>query len=103
MRAGMSSKAAFADYDGTEYGFPRPVPNEPDGGSRPLVIVGGARQSAAPEYEMYEADDSVMNSRVGDALRGLLPKFFPERYDAPPEAVQEWVSSRCSQVYKNAC
>lgn len=87
----MSNKAALADYDGTEYGFPRPVP--PEEGSQPLVIVGGARLSAGPGYEMYEADDSQMNPRVGAALRALLSKFFPERYDAPPEAVQEWVSS----------
>ncbi|RPD57281.1 FAD dependent oxidoreductase [Lentinus tigrinus ALCF2SS1-6] len=79
VRTDMSTKAAFADYDGSEYGFPRPV--QPQDGSQPLVIVGGARQSAGPGYEMYEADDSGMN-----------PRFFPERCNAStsPDDVREW-------------
>ena len=65
-----------------------------DGGDdRPLVIIGGARETAKPTFEMYIADDSTVNPVIGEALRQFLPTMFPGKYESGREPEMEWVRS----------
>ncbi|KAJ7715194.1 FAD dependent oxidoreductase-domain-containing protein [Mycena metata] len=79
------SKISWADSVG--YWFPRPVA---DAEAHPLVILGGARESAGPPFEMGVTDDSVVNATVGGVLRALLPTLFPGLYAPGREPEAEW-------------
>ncbi|KAI8985631.1 FAD dependent oxidoreductase [Trametes punicea] len=81
------TQSAFTGNEGFEYWFPRPV--EP-GQIHPLVILGGGRESTRPNFELYVADDSVVNPKVGEALRKFLPAVFPGRYEEGKEPELEW-------------
>ncbi|KAI0653380.1 FAD dependent oxidoreductase [Cubamyces menziesii] len=90
-RAAVSDSAltnsAFIGKEGFEFWFPRPL--EP-GRTQPLVILGGGRESTKPEFELYEADDSTVNLKVGETLRKFLPAVFPGRYEGGNEPEVEW-------------
>ncbi|KZT07172.1 FAD dependent oxidoreductase [Laetiporus sulphureus 93-53] len=81
------SRSSFSANEGLEYWFPRPVPTPEE---HPLVILGGAREATLPAYEFYVADDSVVNPRVGEALRKFLPRVFPGKYEEGREPEMEW-------------
>ena len=83
-------KSSWRGNGGFEYWFPRYAREEEE--ERPLVILGGGRDSMAPRYEMDENDDSVVNVKVGKTLRGFLPPLFPGMYDPDREVEWEWVS-----------
>ncbi|CDO74745.1 hypothetical protein BN946_scf184411.g2 [Trametes cinnabarina] len=82
------TKAAFTGNEGFEYWFPRPLES---GQTRPLVILGGGRESTKPDFELYVADDSRVNPKVGETLRKFLPAVFPGRYEEGAEPEMEWV------------
>ncbi|KAJ8489926.1 hypothetical protein ONZ51_g2654 [Trametes cubensis] len=81
------TNSAFIGKEGFEFWFPRPL--EP-GRTQPLVILGGGRESTKPEFELYEADDSTVNLKVGETLRKFLPAVFPGRYEGGNEPEVEW-------------
>lgn len=83
-------KSSWRGNGGFEYWFPRYAREEEE--ERPLVILGGGRDSMAPRYEMDETDDSVVNVKVGKTLRGFLSPLFPGMYDPDREVEWEWVS-----------
>ena len=56
----------------------------------PLVILGGGRE-ATRNYQIGQADDSVLDPVVGDALRRFLPAMFPSKYEEKREPEMEWV------------
>lgn len=60
----------------------------------PLVILGGGRESASPQFELYEEDDSVINGDVSRALKDFLPNLFEGRYEKGREPEMEWVCVR---------
>jgi glycine/D-amino acid oxidase-like deaminating enzyme len=68
-------KGGWGANEGFEYWFPRPVNGQDE---RQLVILGGGREVASPQYEFYEADDGKVNENVGSALRRFLPGVYPE-------------------------
>ena len=53
----------MSEYDGDK--------GESEG--HPLVILGGGREVAAPQFEIYEDDDSMINGYVSRALGTFLP------------------------------
>jgi len=75
---------------GFEYWFPRPVANPAT--DKPLIIIGGGREAASPQFEMYIDDDSVVEPVVGKVLRGFLSSVFPEKFEEDKEPQMEWVS-----------
>ncbi|KAJ6463673.1 FAD dependent oxidoreductase [Mycena vitilis] len=79
------TKRSWDGNDGFEYWFPRPVV----GAENPLVILGGARE-VAPDFEFYQADDSVLNDAAGLALRKFLPTVFPGKFDEDVQPEEEW-------------
>ena len=83
------TKAAWSANEDFEYWFPRPAKA---GDAAPLVILGGGRETAVPQYELYEADDSVCSERVSGALRRFLPCVFPGKFEEGREPEVEWVS-----------
>lgn len=83
------SRRSWSANQGSEYWFPRPV-DAANGETRPLVILGGGREAETPSYELYEADDSVLNPQVGAVLRKFLPAVFPGRYEEGAEPEMEW-------------
>lgn len=91
-RAGVPSSvlttSAYTGNVGFEYWFPRPVEA---GQEKPLVILGGGREATKPKFELYVADDSVVNPGVGEALRKFLPAVFPGKYEADQKPEMEWV------------
>ncbi|KAI0351289.1 FAD dependent oxidoreductase [Trametes cingulata] len=80
---------AFTANEGFEYWFPRPVHRTEDE-EKPLVILGGGRETAHPAFELYEPDDSALDPAVGRALRAFLPAVFPGRYAPGAEPEMEW-------------
>lgn len=70
----------FSGNGGMEYWFQRP--------NHSHVILGGARDQAAPRFEYGVADDSQVNELVGMHLRRYLATLA----SFPPEvkAVEEW-------------
>ncbi len=88
------TKTAGTGNDGFEYWFPRPVIRSPSGEplENPLVILGGAREVSSKPFGLNEVDDSVIDPRVGKALREFLPKVFPGYYEEGREPEMEWVS-----------
>lgn len=80
--------SAYTGNVGFEYWFPRPVE---EGQEKPLVILGGGREATKPKFELYVADDSVVNPGVGEALRKFLPAVFPGKYEVDQKPEMEWV------------
>lgn len=72
--------------EGFEYFFPRP--SAPD--EKPLVILGGGRESAS-KWETNNTDDSVYNEDVSKTLDSFLPAVFPDKFENGHE--MEWVST----------
>jgi hypothetical protein len=63
-----------------------------DGERGPLIILGGGREAEKKNgYEVGTTDDSVLNEKVGKALRGFLPQVFPGWYEEGKEPEWEWV------------
>ncbi|KAJ7802216.1 FAD dependent oxidoreductase [Mycena olivaceomarginata] len=82
------SALTTASWAGDEgYWFPRPLAKNE---TTPLVILGGKRTAAGPPFETDVTDDGVVDSRVGAALRGLLPKLFPGLFAPGREPEAEW-------------
>ena len=85
------TNSSWLANDGFEYWFPRPVQGK-DG--KPVVILGGGRESAGPSFETFESDDSVLNAKVGSILRRFLPAVFPGKYaeqGSDSNVLMEWV------------
>ena len=95
LRAAASAqeitRTGWGGNEGFEYWFPRPVVNPSE--DSPLVILGGGRD-ASGGFEFYNADDSTVNSAVGDTLRRFLPAVFPGKYEEGREPEMEWVNAR---------
>lgn len=91
-------KTGWGANGGFEYWFPRPVSRSAkEGSEKPLVILGGGRDVAGPKYEYYESDDGEVNERVGETLRGFLPRLFPKFFEAGDVTpIWEWVCFFCS-------
>ncbi|KAF6756559.1 FAD dependent oxidoreductase-domain-containing protein [Ephemerocybe angulata] len=70
-----------------EYWFPRPVKEV---GERPLIILGGAREVAKPNFGFYETDDGIIDDEVGSVLRKFLPSLFPKLFDNDTKPIWEW-------------
>lgn len=94
------TRTGWGGNEGFEYWFPRPLSNTSNSTSsnlkeerNPLVILGGGRELTGPDYELYIADDSVVNPVVGDTLRKFLPAVFPGKYEVGREPEMEWVRS----------
>ncbi|KAG8999703.1 hypothetical protein FRB94_005956 [Tulasnella sp. JGI-2019a] len=71
---------------GYEYWFARPCPAS----DRPLIILGGGRESSGPNFEYNIADDSSVNSKVSATLRAFLPAAFPGQFDNDTNPDMEW-------------
>ncbi|KZV72829.1 FAD dependent oxidoreductase [Peniophora sp. CONT] len=93
LRASTSAEAltrsSWLANEGFEYWFPRPVHGEVE---LPIVILGGGRETAGPTFETFESDDSLLNPRVGSALRKFLPTVFPGKYEEGSDSnvLMEW-------------
>ncbi|KAG8894559.1 hypothetical protein FRC01_012892, partial [Tulasnella sp. 417] len=74
----------FVGNEGFEYWFPRPCPSS----ERPLIILGGGRESAP--WESNVTDDSVLDETVGKTLRGFLPAVYPRAFSEGSEPEFEW-------------
>jgi glycine/D-amino acid oxidase-like deaminating enzyme len=86
--APLSALTTASWAGGEGYWFPRPLAKNE---TTPLVILGGKRTAAGPPFETDVTDDGVVDSRVGAALRGLLPKLFPGLFAPGREPEAEWV------------
>ncbi|KAF9224266.1 FAD dependent oxidoreductase [Gyrodon lividus] len=73
--------------EGFEYWFPRPVG---DTNENPLIILGGGREAASPDFELYMDDDSICNQKVGETLRAFLPAVFEGRFEQGKDPEMEW-------------
>ncbi|KAG9047888.1 hypothetical protein FS837_001279 [Tulasnella sp. UAMH 9824] len=74
----------FVGNAGFEYWFPRPCPSS----ERPLIILGGGRESAP--WESNVTDDSFLDETVGKTLRGFLPNVYPKSFTRDSEPEFEW-------------
>jgi hypothetical protein len=83
------TRTGWGVKEGFEYWFPRPVTNPAT--DNPLVILGGGREFANPQFEVYMEDDSVVNEDVGCALRQFLPSILPGKFEEGREPEMEWV------------
>jgi glycine/D-amino acid oxidase-like deaminating enzyme len=83
-------KSAFGANQGYEYWFRRPVRDECN--ERPLVILGGGRETPGTGFETNNDDDTTVNPLISKTLKDFLPAVFPSKFvsDARPE--MEWVS-----------
>ncbi|KAF8584249.1 FAD dependent oxidoreductase [Ramaria rubella] len=71
-------KPSYGANDGYEYWFPRPV-NASAEDSKPLVILGGGRETGGPDFELGVTDDSVLNPATSKTLHAfLIPGGMPE-------------------------
>jgi hypothetical protein len=92
-------KVTTASWSGNEgYWFPRPVApgaddddDDEEAQDHPLVILGGARDSAGLPFEMDVTDDAQVDKTVGAVLRAFLPDMFPGLYKQGREPEAEWV------------
>lgn len=94
VSASELTRSGWGGNDGFEYWFPRPVKLKSEGEEneeKPLVILGGGREVSKPKFELYETDDSVINTSVGHALRAFLPAVFPGKFDKKQEPEWQWV------------
>ncbi|KAJ4464376.1 FAD dependent oxidoreductase [Lentinula aciculospora] len=91
-----SWKASWGGLD--HYWFPRPM-NGSDSGlevekeqhvDHPLVLLGGGRHIGGPAFEQFETDDSVVNTALGEELRGFLPETFPSMFKKGQTPEMEW-------------
>lgn len=71
---------------GEEYWFPRPNSTS----TSATIILGGGRRTAH-QAEQYVIDDSVVNPRVGEALRAFFPRTF-SGIEMKVKVMMEWVS-----------
>lgn len=83
-RIGMPSWDA---NEGQEYWFPRPPTGAAE--ENALIILGGAR-AVGSLFGLYESDDSIIDPKVGQALRGFLDGIFGDRYEKGREPEMEW-------------
>ncbi|KAJ7024860.1 FAD dependent oxidoreductase [Mycena alexandri] len=83
-----SFKCSWDGNEGFEYWFPRPIAAG-DEAKPPLIILGGGREDD-PDFEYYQADDSVVNPIVGRSLRRFLPSVFPGQFEKDREPELEW-------------
>jgi len=74
-----------------EYWFPMPAKYDGGNDGNPLVILGGGSEATAPQFELYEEDDSVINEDVGRLLKDFLPNLFEGKYEKGREPEMEWV------------
>jgi len=82
-------KASGAGNEGFEYWFPRPQKDD-DKDGRPLIIIGGGRESTGPKYEFYTTDDSTVHPKASETLRKFLPAVYPEQFEKGNEPEMEW-------------
>ena len=86
--------AGWGANEGFEYWFPMSAKYDDgkDGeGKTPLVILGGGREATAPQFEIHQEDDSVINEDVSRVLKDFLPKWFKGKYEQGRNAEMEWV------------
>ncbi|KZT60161.1 DAO-domain-containing protein [Calocera cornea HHB12733] len=81
--------ASGAGNEGFEYWFPRPKKSDDEDG-KPLIIIGGGRESSGPQYEFYTTDDSSINPDVSGTLRKFLPAVYPDQFERGKEPEMEW-------------
>ena len=98
LRANTSlAKIGNASWDsnfGNEYWVPRPA----SASEHPIIIVGGGREAATPTFELYVTDDSSLNERTTETLKGYLPQVFPGKFEQGREPEMSWV--RFETVYE---
>ena len=85
--------SAWGGNNGFEYWFPRPPAPSDGADAPPLVIFGGGRETARPNFELDVADDASVSVGVGKMLREFLPAVFPGLYEQGREPEMEWVRS----------
>lgn len=87
------TKVSYSANDGFEYWFPRPINRtQTETEEKPLVILGGGRETAVPNFEIGVADDSILNANVSKTLREFLPAIYPKNWFPPEgEPEMEWV------------
>ncbi|KZP19709.1 FAD dependent oxidoreductase [Athelia psychrophila] len=97
LRAAVSrdelGTSGWGGNEGFEYWFPMPATRKMEEGeveANPLTIIGGGREVASPQFELYEEDDSVVNKDVSRALTDFLPNLFEGRYEKGRTAEMEW-------------
>lgn len=104
-------KVTTASWSGNEgYWFPRPVApgaddddDDEEAQDNPLVILGGARDSAGLPFEMDVTDDAQVDKTVGAVLRAFLPDMFPGLYEQGREPEAEWVRTEGTEyVFSSA-
>ena len=91
---------AWDANEGFEYWFPRPVPNPST--DPPIIILGGGREAARPEFEIGVDDDGVVNPVVTETLRRFLPGVFPGTF-SEREPEMEWVSDQEQCLFFFVC
>jgi glycine/D-amino acid oxidase-like deaminating enzyme len=69
----------------------RPVHGFPDDNENALVVLGGGRDSLENATELGVSDDTSLNPRLSESLRGVLPTAFPQFFDKDTEPEMEWV------------
>ncbi|KAG1833900.1 FAD dependent oxidoreductase [Suillus variegatus] len=79
--------SSWSGNKGFAYWFPRPVTRDTE---KPLIIIGGGQEAAAPSRELYVDDDSETHPLIGKALREFLPSVFEGKYDPHSEPEMEW-------------
>jgi hypothetical protein len=98
LRAGVSrdelGMSGWGCNEGFEYWFPMLAKHDDEEG-KPLVILGGGRETASPQFELNQEDDSVINEDVSSVLKNLLPNLFEGKYEKGKEPEMEWVSLLC--------
>jgi glycine/D-amino acid oxidase-like deaminating enzyme len=75
---------------GYEYWFARPTSSEEE---KPLVILGGGRESSGPAFEYNLTDDSIVNPVVSKTLKDFLHALYgTPQFEKGVEPEMEWVS-----------
>ncbi|EFP90064.2 uncharacterized protein PGTG_15912 [Puccinia graminis f. sp. tritici CRL 75-36-700-3] len=87
--------SGFSANEGYDYLFQRPFrPSDKRSADprNPVVILGGGRNHAPPQFEVGIGDDSRLNGQVGTYLRSFLPQWFPSYYGDLDngDVVHEW-------------
>ncbi|KAF7985817.1 hypothetical protein HWV62_476 [Athelia sp. TMB] len=81
--------SGWGGNEGFEYWFPMPASVDmPE--ANPITILGGGREVATPQFELYEEDDSSLNEDVSRALIDFLPNLFKGRYEKGRKPDMEW-------------